>query len=184
MKRSAATIFLLGLTALAARAQDTAPAASKPASPPINVTADRFEFDAKKGFVIHSGNVKVTDGDMKISCGLLTVKLPAEGTSRVESIVAEQSVVLEQSGSRATAEKAIYTFTVTPTATNDMIELRGNPVLETPEVTIRGDVLIYDRVQERFLATGNIRTTFRPGSNKAPSFPFPSMTRTNQPPHK
>ena len=181
MKHFFATIFSFSLTTFLAIAQNAAPATDKTPAPPINVTADRFEFDSKKGLVIHSGNVKVTDGEMKIACGVLTVKLPVEGASRVESIIAERDVVLEQSGSRATAEKAIYTFSVTATATNDVIELRGNPVLETPEVTIRGDVLIYDRVLDTFVADKNIRTTFRPGSAKAPSFPFPGMSPKKEP---
>ena len=113
---------------------------------------------------------------MKLTCGVLTASMP-EGGKRIESILAEQNVVvdsLDEKGqnSHATAEKLVYTYKVTGGITNEMIELSGNP---SPALTnsqvgrMEGKLIIWN------MTTGKVsvkepRTSFNiPGSNSIPS---------------
>lgn len=84
------------------------------APPPLVVWADHFEFEAQTEektetrVATYERNVRVEDPEMKLSCGVLHVGLPSEG-SRLRRIVAQDDVViLGADGSRATARKADY----------------------------------------------------------------------------
>ena len=51
-------------------------------------------------------------------------------------------------------EKVVHTYSITPTATNDLIELTGNPILETTNGTFRNSIIILDRAHNKLLAPG------------------------------
>ena len=52
------------------------------------------------------------------------------------------------------AEEAVYTYIITPTETNDLVELTGNPSLETTNGTFRNSIIVLDRTHNKLLAPG------------------------------
>jgi len=204
-------ILLLATLALAAQAQDATnpPAASPPtlAADPsaanalqglrgnLRISSLASEFDLKSNTVVYLGSVRVEATNMLLLCEALTSVLPAQG-GRIDRVVARTNVnidLTDEKGQKlhATAEQAVYTYTVTPGQTNESIELSGTPqpTLDNPQGTLTGDVITYD------LATGRVRATNQrmlvrqdaPGLTNAPPPAAPGTNAepaTNSPPPK
>jgi lipopolysaccharide export system protein LptA len=80
----------------------------------------------------------------------------------VDRIFAETNVRFELSDDKGqkihgTGQKAVYTYAITPTETNDTVELTGDPVLVTTNGIFRNSVIILDRAHNKLLAPGNYR---------------------------
>ncbi len=106
-------------------------------------------FDLKARTAIYLGDVRVKDPRIELSCEVLTVKLDGSG-GKFQNMIAETNVVMEcldHKGQkiRGTGGKAIYTYNVTATYTNDVMELMDNPILQTAQGTWQGDVITLDR---------------------------------------
>lgn len=153
-------------------AQGNAPA-KHPAQQTLEIFADSFEYDSPSGRAVYTTHVRVNDPDMTINCELLTVvfsqpaKAGAGSTtvtnaatgglspvagSKIETIVAEQNVVIvnKKDGSKATGKKAVYQ------AATDVVELTGDPVLETEQGKLYGDLVVLDRAKNKLRATGHV----------------------------
>ncbi len=76
---------------------------------------------------------------------LLTVQLPPAG-GPVQHVVAEQDVVILQGESRATGARAVYRAA----ATNEWVELTGNPAFRTPRFEGKGETLKWNRLDGEF----------------------------------
>jgi lipopolysaccharide export system protein LptA len=85
----------------------------------------------------------------KLSCGLMTVWL--SGSNRVQNVVAQDQVVVEQNDGCITAEKAVFS------ATNSASTFTGKPTWQSGPREGSGDVLILDRVSKELRAQGNAR---------------------------
>ncbi len=98
---------------------------------------------------------------MDWACERITVSLPPAGRT-VERILAERDVVFDLTGEKGqkvhgTSERAIYTYGMTATATNEIIELTGKAVLETTNGTLQNEVLVLDRANNKMLAPGKYK---------------------------
>ncbi|MCS7338496.1 MAG: hypothetical protein NZ739_09725 [Verrucomicrobiae bacterium] len=138
------------------------------------IFADRAEFDLRSNVARYAGNVRVENPALKLRCELLTARLPA-GAGRIESIVAEGNVefdALDGSGKRirGTGQKAVYTYSATETATNEIVELTGNPLLHSDQGTLAGDTIVFDRLTGRVTAT-NPRMTVLQAEQAATNAP-------------
>jgi hypothetical protein len=104
---------------------------------------------------------------MNWACETLTVRLPPAG-GQVESIVAERGVafdVVDDKGQKVhgRGDKAVYTYAVTPTGTNDLIELTGIPaVLESAQGTNENKIIILDRTHHKVITPGDYRIQTAP----------------------
>jgi lipopolysaccharide export system protein LptA len=88
----------------------------------------------------------------------------AKLTNRIEQIVAEREVVFSQDDRTARGEKAVYL------EESGLMELTGQPTASMPEGRItEAGVLIWDRLQERFIARGRFRSEWkRPPGGASP----------------
>jgi len=126
------------------------------------VSADDYDLNPKSA--LFRGHVRINHPRMKWACEKMTAQLPGEGELG-HSIVAEQAVVfdlIDQEGQQTKkvhgkGEKAVYTYSVSGLATNDVVELSGHPVLETPQGTIENSLIILDRAHNRLMAPGRYR---------------------------
>ena len=142
------------------------------------------EFDLKSNTVVYLGSVRVEATNMLLLCESLTSVLPTQG-GRIERIVARTNVIIDLTDEKgqklhATGEQAVYSYTSTPTKTNEIIELTGNPKTEYPQGTLAGDVITYDLRTGKVHAT-NPRTRIlqdTPGTTNAP----PAAPATNAAP--
>lgn len=174
MLRNLCLLLLLGCAG-SALAQDAASA-----SQVVKVKSESFEFSQQSGVAIWSGNVRVEDPQMNLTCAVLTGKSAPDtskdkntpiGTpkdaprtpgdalnvpilgGKIESLVAEKSVVIinKRDKTRATGEKAVFN------AAADTVELTGDPSLETPQGKMWADLIVLDRANGRLRGIGNFR---------------------------
>ena len=175
MNNLAFTLVLASLSLpLNAQTNPTAPAAKPAERPPTQITSDSVDFDLKTRMAVYRGHVRVNDSLMTLTCEVLSAKVP-EGGRGFESVVAEQNVTINATDAkgqtnRATGDKVIYTYKVEGSVTNEVIELTGNPRLEAPQGTLTGEVIVWDKANNRVRAT-NQKMTFRAGGTNL----FPSV---------
>ena len=164
MRLSLLLFLLMGAAALAA---ETKPF-GKATNDLIILSDDGFEYTNETA--IYRGHVRVTDGQMRLTCDLLTVNFKTNETNnaRIESILAESNVVITQQQGRATGDLAIYT------ASNDVVVLIGrgtaqtpmgtfgNAVLETPQGLLMGTNVVFDRKANRMWAPGRVFMRLKP----------------------
>jgi lipopolysaccharide export system protein LptA len=142
-----------------------------------------FDLNPRNRVAIYTGNVRVIDPQMKLTCEVLTVHLP-EGGSRPSRIVAERNVVIDAPDNHgepihATGGKAIYTYQVENSLTNEMVELTINPRLETRSGSATGDSIIWDRAKGGFRGT-NFHMTWKPDKERSTNAPV-TLGQTNTP---
>jgi lipopolysaccharide transport protein LptA len=123
---------------------------------PTEIFSDSANFDLKTRIAVYVGHVRVLDPQMKLTCGLMTARVPESG--KIDSIVAEQDVVIDALDNEgrpvhATGDKAVYTYRVSSTMTNETIELTGNPQVKSPLFSGTGDTITWDRANNTVGAT-------------------------------
>lgn len=129
---------------VAAPSQPRAPSADEF----IDITAD--EFDYQSDMAVFRGNVRVKETDGELSCAVLTVVFQGE-SGALERIEAERDVVLVQAGTRATADKAIYTIG----EEKETVEFLGHAVWSDGERQGSGERLTFDRHNRTLRAKEN-----------------------------
>jgi lipopolysaccharide export system protein LptA len=121
-----------------------------------------FIYDYTNQTVTFRDSVRVTDGQMLLTCEVLTATYStnASNETKIERIVAENNVVITQKLSYAAADLAVYT------ASNDTIVLVGrgvvqtsigpvgNAVLETTQGFLMSSNVFFDRRSNRMWAEG------------------------------
>ena len=172
--------FLLPLIALvcaaAALVAQTNATASKAQRGDTQILSDFLEAGLTSHTAVYRGNVRVEDPLMKLTCELLSARFVTNNSKlEIESIIAEKNVVvdrLDEKGrnSHATAEKLVYTYKVTGTVTNEIIELSGNPQLTNAQLgRLEGELIIWNKTTD-IVNVKAPRTSIKiPGSNSIPS---------------
>jgi len=172
-------------------AKSSLPGQRQPAAEPVsgagklaNIYAQRYRVDRRQAQFF--GGVYVSHPQMAWACQELTVFLPEPG-GRIEKIIAEQAVVfdlVDEAGRKVKGrgERAVYRYNVTGGITNNLMELTGNPVLETTNGTFYSQVMILDLANNRLIAPARyrIRGTVPGGSTNGfqlPKMPSPGARR-------
>ncbi len=145
---------------------------------PIKIVSDILKANDQKGYVIFSGNVVATQGDLKIKCEKLIVyygkvtkntkdkKSEAKGrwNKSITKIVAEKNVVITQGNRKAIGNKAVYK------KTNRTITLTGNPKVWEKESWVQGKKIIVYLDEDRSEVIGGkkerVTATIYPGEEK------------------
>lgn len=135
----------------------TPPATNQP--DPVNqshgpttiASAGPLIFDMNNHWITYSDHVRVSQGQMKLTCEWLKADFPANGDPT--NIVAQTNVVVDfvdskgQKG-RALGDKAVYRLQVQDGVTNETVTLTGNPpeVMQGPNYTnhLTGSKFTYD----------------------------------------
>lgn len=139
--------------------------------------SDNYQLSAQEGHF--NGKVRVEHPRMKWNCEKMTAYFPKPG-EKDQKLVAEQAVVFDLSESdtqpdrtvHGTGEKVVYTYNITPTGTNDLIEMTGNPVLKTAQNTVENKIILFDRARNTLITPGKYRihgTTLATAVNFTPS---------------
>jgi lipopolysaccharide transport protein LptA len=140
------------------------------------------EYTLRRDSARFFGKVRVVHPQMAWQCEALTVHFTTN--SQVDQILGENSVaftLFDDKGQKinGTGQKAVYSYAVTPTSTNDLVELSGDPVLTTTNGTFKNDVIILDRAHNRLLAPGNykISAPLTPGGTNRFVLPKVKLTK-------
>jgi lipopolysaccharide export system protein LptA len=144
--------------------------------PPIDIIAEHGDFDLKNRIGVYTGNVRVTDPQMKLTCEVLTASVPTNG-GRMDSIVAERNVKIDGEDDkgrpvRVVSDKAVYSYKVLNSVTNETITLTGNVFVDSAMFKGTGDPLVWDRINNTIHGE-NMRMQIQPetkaGTNAPPA---------------
>jgi lipopolysaccharide export system protein LptA len=122
----------------------------------------------KSNVYVWGGAVRVDNPQMQLSCELLTVEAPKldKNKGKYNRATAETNVVIiwtdDKGTNEATADRAVYTYTLTNTAaappeiweTNAFVILTGNPAVSNAQQGVyRADPIIWDRIRDIIYTT-------------------------------
>ena len=134
---------------------------------PKIVPGQKTEIWSKTGYYdnntreqVFLGDVRVVDPKITLTCERLTVDVPEE-KKHLSRLTAETNVVInfvdEKNSTqkyRVTAARAVYSYTVVNSVTNETITFTGlpeqPPLVDTDQATITSEPLVWDRVAGRF----------------------------------
>ena len=130
----AASIAALGVSALAG-AQAIAGFNS---NQPVNYAADRIELQDRQNRVVLSGDVVITQGDLRLTAGRTTVSYTDAGSLKIQRIDATGGVVVTRGNERAQGNVGVYDFN------RRVIVLSGGVGLRRGGDTLNGGRLTID----------------------------------------
>lgn len=171
------TILAVAGCGVALLAQTNTTGTVKPERGPTLIDADSLEFKLESFSAVYTGNVKVNDPQMQLTCAILTARFRTNNSRlEIESIVAETNVVIdavdfEGRTNHATADKLVYSYTVVEGITNQTLELTGNPKLMNPLGGLAGEIIFVDMVKGKVFAKGQT-TTIQPNAVKSAADEF------------
>jgi lipopolysaccharide transport protein LptA len=117
-------------------------------APGIDIFSDQFEYAEKSGQGVYQGNVRVAGTNLTSTAGKLTVLLPT-AERRLQTLTAEQNVIVDYERIHATGERALYS------ADTGLIQLTGQPTWRIEQREGSGDELVFDRTNRIFRASGH-----------------------------
>ena len=130
---------------------------------PTNITSDSLAFNAKDRVFAYSGNVQVTQGDMRLTSKTL------EGTysekNELLKLVAKGDVFISKQDIQATGQIASYD------AVAAIVTLTDNPQLQQKESVLRADKIKIFLNENRSQAEGDVRVTFVNSKDSNPGLP-------------
>ena len=156
-----ATIILaLGLTAPAyAQGTNVAFAGLKTdVTQPVQIDADQLSVNQADGTATFSGNVVITQGDMRLQAGIVTIRYSADNRS-IESLHAAGGVTLAAGTDAATATSADYL------PDSGDLTLMGGVVLTQGQAAMSGERLVLSLKSGTGTMSGRVTTIFTPGNN-------------------
>ena len=128
-----------GLTALAFGSLAGAQAiAGFNSNQPVDYAADRIELQDRQNRVVLSGNVIITQGDLRMTAGRTNVAYSDGGTLRIQRIDATGGVTVTRGNERASGSAGVYDFN------RRVIVLSGGVALRRGGDTLNGGRLTID----------------------------------------
>jgi len=130
---------------------------------PIDVKADRSEFNDKEGIQTLSGNVVITQGSMVIEADSITVQLKDNKLSTIEGKGAPIKFQQENDeGDLVTGECQHIVYD----AVDGRLTLSGTATLSEPKQNLRSDRIVFDSISQTVVAeggeTGRVSITIQP----------------------
>jgi lipopolysaccharide transport protein LptA len=144
--------------------------AAAESAPGIDIYSDQFEYSEQSGLGVYQGNVRVAGTNLAATAGRLTIVLPV-AEARLQSLTAEQNVVVDYEKIHATGDRAFYS------ADTDLVQLSGQPTWRMEEREGSGDELVFDRTNRVLQANGHARLKM-PAQSMGPSS-FLSQSSSN-----
>lgn len=127
-------------------------------SQPVEVTADNLEVDQTTGQATFSGNVLVTQGEMKLSADKVQVIYDQEAR-KIARMDATGNVLLVSGLDAAEAQNAEYTVD------SGTIVMTGNVLLNQGPSTIAGERMVVDLTTGAAQMSGRVRTLLNTGGD-------------------
>jgi lipopolysaccharide export system protein LptA len=179
-------LALAGLGGLMAHAQTNTSGMLALSHGPTLITSASADFDLSRHEAVYCGHVRVDDPQMKLACERLVADVPLSG-GHVNHIVAETNVVIDFLDNRshtnhATGDKAVYVYSEQGGTTNETVTLTGNPQMENEQGMLTGDVIVWDRLNNRLSATNQKMVFHQSFSGAMAATNAPEPNKTNPPP--
>lgn len=130
---------------------------------PIEVGADSLSISQKDSSAEFIGNVKIGQGELKISADKVTILYSAKdgkATGEIDTIHALGHVTLSNGAEAAEGAEATYQVAT------GLIVVTGQVLLTQGNNALSGDTLEIDLKSGTANVTGHVQTVFRPGSGQ------------------
>ncbi len=124
-------------------------------SAPVNVTSDQLAVDQTSGNATFTGNVVVTQGDMKLTAPRVDVLYTAD-RSAIQTVHATGGVTIVSPTDAAEGAEATYTI-----GTGEVV-MTGDVLLTQATSAISGQNLVIDLNTGKGTMTGRVQTVFNP----------------------
>jgi len=105
---------------------------------PVNYAADRIELQDRQNRVVLSGDVVITQGDLRLTAGRTTVSYTDAGSLRIQRIDATGGVTVTRGNEAARGNAAVYDFN------RRVIVMSGGVALRRGGDTLNGGRLTID----------------------------------------
>ncbi len=105
---------------------------------PVNYAADRIELQDRQDRVVLSGNVDITQDNLRLRAARTTVDYTNAGSLKIERITATGGVVVTRADETARGNVAIYDFN------RRIITMAGNVALRRGSDDLNGQRLVID----------------------------------------
>ncbi len=140
---------------------------------PVDVAADRIELQDRADRAVLTGNVNVTQGDLKLTSQRLTVAYSRAGGTQIQRLDAAGGVTVRSPSETARGEFAIYDLN------RRLITMLGGVVLIRGGSEVRGGRLVIDLNSGRATVDGSAvggAGTGSPGGRVTGRFTVPQRT--------
>lgn len=127
---------------------------------PVQVEADRLEFEYRTGRLVYYGGVKVSQADMTLTSDRLTVTLDLKDGGRPREIVAEGEVRIVHGERIATGGRAVFDHAKQTITLSEAAVLRDGPN------EVAGERVVVYLEEQRSVVEGGgerVRATLFPG---------------------
>jgi lipopolysaccharide export system protein LptA len=153
-------VLVLALSATSAVAQQSIAFGdlTQDTSLPVDVSAEQLAVNNADGSAVFSGNVVVTQGEMKLAASEVRVSYGTEKND-IRELVASGGVLVTNLGDAVEARDAVYTIA------SGVIVLTGDVLLTQGPSAIAGQKLTINLTDGSGVMEGGVTTTFVPGGN-------------------
>ena len=121
---------------------------------PVEVAADNLEVNQADGTAVFTGNVLVTQGEMKLSADRIQVVYATEGEGRIQTLNANGGVTLVNGAEAAEAAEAVYDID------SGNVVMTGDVMLTQGQTALSGNRLVIDLTSGTGRMEGRVRTIF------------------------
>jgi lipopolysaccharide export system protein LptA len=156
--RSFALALLVSATAATAQQKIAFGDLNQDTTLPVQVSADQLAVNNADGSAVFSGNVVVTQGEMKLAAGEVKVTYGTDQND-IQELVASGGVTVTNLGDAAEAREAVYTID------SGVIVLSGDVLLTQGPAAMAGQKLTINLKDGTGVMDGRVTTTFVPGGD-------------------
>lgn len=126
---------------------------------PVTLDADSLAINNADGSALFSGNVVVSQGEMRLTAGAVQVEYLPDGGG-IKTLNATGGVTLVNATDAAEAREAVYTI-----ASGDVV-MTGDVLLTQGQNAISGQKLVINLKAGTGVMEGRVQTVFSPGVKK------------------
>uniref|UniRef100_UPI003B520715 lipopolysaccharide transport periplasmic protein LptA n=1 Tax=Roseovarius indicus TaxID=540747 RepID=UPI003B520715 len=126
---------------------------------PVEVTADNLDVDQEDGTAVFTGNVKIGQGDMRLSAPRVLV-VYKEDQSGIKTLQATGGVTLVSGQDAAEASRADYNIET------GMIEMQGDVLLLQGTNALSSETMVVDTRAGTARMSGRVKTVLQQGGQQ------------------
>lgn len=130
--RTAALLALAGVGAVVSQPGSAQLFAGHDSNAPVDYSADRIELQDKANRVVLSGNVDVTQKDLRLRAARVTVSYTNDGSLKIQRMIATGGVLVTRGTDSARGDVAVYDLV------QRIITMSGNVTLTRNGSTLNG----------------------------------------------
>ncbi len=129
---------------------------------PVEISADQLQVDQADGTAVFSGNVRIGQGQMRLSADKVLVEYAkgnGAGTGRISRLLATGNVILVNGPDAAQAREAIYSID------EGRIVMRGDVILTQGDNALSSERMVINLKDGTAVMEGRVKSILKAGEN-------------------